>query len=138
MSNQPFLFSALSFFSTLFFLVFFECICEDLSFRVQFTIGSLLACLRRVMDVRGSLLASLEFGNFLSVSLTYCGAQLSRRNQFDHGEIISRDSNDVVLARKAWFPYRCICRICRTKKIHRTRYNFMETSRTNAQYKRNE
>ena len=21
---------------------------------------------------------------------------------------------------KAWFPYRCICRICRTKKIHRT------------------
>ena len=21
---------------------------------------------------------------------------------------------------KAWFPHRCICRICRTKKIHRT------------------
>ena len=21
---------------------------------------------------------------------------------------------------KAWFPYRCICRVCRTKKIHRT------------------
>ena len=21
---------------------------------------------------------------------------------------------------KTWFPYRCICRICRTKKIHRT------------------
>ena len=21
---------------------------------------------------------------------------------------------------KAWFPYRCICHICRTKKIHRT------------------
>ena len=21
---------------------------------------------------------------------------------------------------EAWFPYRCICRICRTKKIHRT------------------
>ena len=27
------------------------------------------------------------------------------------------------IQRKAWFPYRCICRICRvcrTKKIHRT------------------
>ena len=35
---------------------------------------------------------------------------------------------------KAWFPYRCICRICRvsrTKKIHRTDI-------TNAQYKRND
>ena len=21
---------------------------------------------------------------------------------------------------KAWFPYRCICRVCSTKKIHRT------------------
>ena len=21
---------------------------------------------------------------------------------------------------KAWFPYRCICRVCRTKKVHRT------------------
>ena len=24
------------------------------------------------------------------------------------------------LLSKAWFPYRCICRVCRTKKIHRT------------------
>ena len=24
---------------------------------------------------------------------------------------------------QAWFPYRCICRICRTKKIHRIGHN---------------
>ena len=25
-----------------------------------------------------------------------------------------------TLRLKAWFPYRCICRVCRTKEIHRT------------------
>ena len=26
----------------------------------------------------------------------------------------------IIREFKAWFPYRCICRVCRTKKIHRT------------------
>ena len=25
-----------------------------------------------------------------------------------------------IVLPKAWFSYRCICRVCRTKKIHRT------------------
>ena len=37
--------------------------------------------------------------------------------------VFGRASVVVSVAPKAWFPYRCICRICRvcrTKKIHRT------------------
>ena len=30
------------------------------------------------------------------------------------------DRRRLVFFFKAWFPYRCICRVCRTKKIHRT------------------
>ena len=51
------------------------------------------------MDVRGSLLASLVFGNFLCTSLTYGGEQLSRQNQFDHDKNHIYHLNDVVLAR---------------------------------------
>ena len=29
----------------------------------------------------------------------------------------------VTCDHKPWFPYRCICRVCRTKKIHRTATN---------------
>ena len=42
--------------------------------------------------------------------------------QIQTGKLIEQSRPDIVVL-KAWFPYRCICRICRvcrTKKIHRT------------------
>ena len=49
--------------------------------------------------------------SFLQVSI-FCGRLLSDHvaNQIDRTKML------VATALKAWFPYRCICRVCRTKK----------------------
>ena len=43
-------------------------------------------------------------------------------DSLDNCLIASADYQDdtPIVKVKAWFPYRCICRVCRTKKIHRT------------------
>ena len=53
--------------------------------------------------------------SFLQVSI-FCGRLLGDyvANQ------IARTKMLVATAFKAWFPYSCICRVCRSKKIHRT------------------
>ena len=68
------------------------------------------------MDVRGSLLASLVFGNFL---LNLLWRTTVTAKSIMAKSYLSRDSNDVVLARKVlWKPIQhdtvqnVLCKLC--------------------------
>ena len=57
-----------------------------------------------------------------ATAIAWIARVLSGRLVADRGD--GSDSGDYMRTSlklsKAWFPYRCICRVCRTKKIHRT------------------